>query len=895
LNRLQQAVDTQPVTVVAAPAGYGKTTLLAALPVAFPHMKVAWLALDRHDNDPIQLVVGLASALRTLAGDCCDPVLSLFRAGDRPDPLDLAVQAQQIIGLIINQILEHLPNPFVLVWEDCHCLTDPTVQAALNHLLERLPPQMHLIISSRSAPPLALPRLRARGQLAEFGLADLTFSTEEMTAFFHEQLELELSSAELTALYRNTEGWPAGLRLLATSLEELSSPDERKARIANFVQNTDGIAQVHIFDYLAQEVLSRQSPAMRSFLLKTSILPELTPALCKAVTGWSDAPIMLEDLYAQNLFLLSVSEERRYHLGKPKRLKNGYHSRRPAPTGGHPTTYRYHDLFADFLRHRLKLELPEQVSELHRQAAEATPDPERKIDHYLAAQLWEPAASTIEQVGEALLYRGLLNRLTQWIEALPASIRQGHPQLLYLLGVCAWQKRELDTACDLLQQAQQRFEAAGNAVGQGQVLVNLTTCALLKADFEQLKQLVGEALTYPVSPVDQIQLIMNRAWLRFHQTNWSQAEADFAEAIAVAQTVNDRAGWRMLTIYLSPALAVLEKGLDCLEMICRQAKTFSPPPDDFWKISIDWQLTFSHWQRGRLDKVSQMAPDLLARSEQLGDTFRPDQADVLFMMGAVQAIRRNYDEAHQLFDQLFNRARLTPMAEPVIVGYLYAQARTYCWQGRLAEARQIGEQMSQLYREDRFSVGPVLLPMLQGLLAMAEQRYEAAERQLREAASLEPHIRISTLFGRAQLMLAQLYLTWNRPRQALAELTPILAECERNDTPGLILQEGEVMIPLLRLAARKSIHAPFAAKVLKLFGVADVPRAITVPDTGETLTPREVEVLELIATGATNRAIAEHLVISRDTAKTHVRHILRKLNVSNRTEATARARELGIV
>ena len=323
------------MTVVAAPAGYGKTTLLAALPVTFPQLKIAWLALDRHDNDPIQLLVGLASALRTLAGDCCDPVSSLFHTGNRPDPLDLAVQAQRIIGLIINQILEHLSNPFVLVWEDCHRLTDPTVQATLNHLLERLPPQMHLIISSRSTPPLALPRLRARGQLAEFGSADLTFSAEEMTAFFYEQLQLELSPAELTALYQHTEGWPAALRLLATSLEELASPNERKARIANFVQNTDGIAQLHIFDYLAQEVLSRQSPTMRKFLLKTSILPELTPALCQAVTGRRDAPLMLEDLYAQNLFLLSVSEERRYHLGKRNRPRNGYHSHRPAPTGGH--------------------------------------------------------------------------------------------------------------------------------------------------------------------------------------------------------------------------------------------------------------------------------------------------------------------------------------------------------------------------------------------------------------------------------------------------------------------------------------------------------------------------------------------------------------------------------
>jgi LuxR family maltose regulon positive regulatory protein len=161
LNRLRQTIADHRLTLVTAPAGCGKTTLLATLPIAFPRLAVAWLALDRHDNDPIHLVMGLAGALRSLAEECCGSVLGLFHAGDRPDSLDVGMQAQRLMGLMINEVMEHVSDPIILILDDYHALTEPAAHACMDYLLQRLPAQMHLVINSRRTPPLALPRLRA--------------------------------------------------------------------------------------------------------------------------------------------------------------------------------------------------------------------------------------------------------------------------------------------------------------------------------------------------------------------------------------------------------------------------------------------------------------------------------------------------------------------------------------------------------------------------------------------------------------------------------------------------------------------------------------------------------------------------------------------------------------
>ncbi|MCP4996987.1 MAG: helix-turn-helix transcriptional regulator, partial [Gammaproteobacteria bacterium] len=284
--------------MISAPAGYGKTTLVATLTHTTTDLAFTWLALDEEDNNPTVFFVALIAALQRLNPACGRSIQSLL--GNQATP---NLDAKRVMSMLINDILETLPDPFALILDDLHLITDPTILQALDYLLERLPGQMRLIATTRVDPPLALARLRARGQLAELGPPDLRFTLKEMDELLNGQLELGLSSQDLRTLQTSTEGWVAGLRLLTTSLAQLPTSSQRATLITHKMQ-----ANLHVFDLLAEEVLNRQPPLLRKFLLETSILSELTPELCQAVTGQTDAPIILEEVYRRNLFVVAVDD-----------------------------------------------------------------------------------------------------------------------------------------------------------------------------------------------------------------------------------------------------------------------------------------------------------------------------------------------------------------------------------------------------------------------------------------------------------------------------------------------------------------------------------------------------------------------------------------------------------
>lgn len=370
LAALHQAILSHPLTLISAPAGYGKTTLLAALLSASPDLPVAWLSLDEEDNDPIRFLAALIAALQRLDPRCGVTAQTLvtetLAPAGRADPGE---NLRRIAGVLINDILATLPDVFALVLEDLHRITEPAVYVALDYFLERLPPQMRLVVAARHDPPLALARLKARAQLAELRLGDLRFTPQETATWLQEHRRLGLSPEELSALEALTEGWAVGLRLLAISLRQLPGARDRASFLAQAARRDRSL-----FDFLAQEVLDHQAPAFKTFLLETSILPEPTASVCAAVTSLGDAGALLKEATRRNVLI--------------------------EPVGESGEAFRYHPLFAEFLRRRLAQEMPQRVAELHRRAAEAETVPARAIFHYVAAQLWEPAAKLVEQVGE---------------------------------------------------------------------------------------------------------------------------------------------------------------------------------------------------------------------------------------------------------------------------------------------------------------------------------------------------------------------------------------------------------------------------------------------------------------------------------------------------------------
>jgi LuxR family maltose regulon positive regulatory protein len=880
LEGLISSLASHPLTLLSAPAGYGKTTLLAALAHAQPDLPLAWLSLDEEDNDPTRFLTALISALQHLNPACGNTAKSLLT-----DPTLPNAGPRRVASVLINDILETQTHPFAFVLDDLHRISEPAIFVALDYLLEHHPPQLHLVVATRVDPPLALARLRARGQLAELRLAELRFSDQEAKNFLNDYLQMGLEADDLASLQSHTEGWPVGLRLLASSLNHSISSEERKLFIHHLAQ-TDR----NIFDFLAEEVFNRQSHASRTFLLETSILPELTPTLCHAVTRRADAGTMLEALYHRNTFMVQVSPlsgQANFAFDQPRRQTAQF---KPEPR------YRYHDLFVEFLHHKLQQQMPEHVPELHLLAAQAESDPTRAVNHYLAAARWQEAAEIIEQIGAETFARGYLDTLSRWINRLPAVVRESHPRLLHYLSHCAFWEGSWDQVQPLLERALQGFKAAGNEEGQGEVYFDLAICASGQADLERSAALYEQALAYTIPTPTRVQALLGRALAKGALGDWQQVERDFQAAMSFFQpTAELDPLYLMMVPFFHPNFAFLPGGLEQLEHICDQAKAQVGDQISPSRLMVEEMATVLLLYRGQLAQAIRSGESALALRKRLGGHPYLSLNAALFLILA-HAARGNYAAIEPLIDPLFLGINLEEQPPADLAAFLFYIGRVRWLQGRLEEARKIYTQMGTFIEEDPHRAIPearICRAWMQSFLEMTAGRYGEAERLLRQPEVLEQQDRSSSVHGCSRLMLARLYWQQNRQQEAMSELAPTLAYHQQLGIPFTILLEGQSIVPLLRYAVEQGIHARYAADLLAMLG-ADQTRPILVPQTGETLTPREVEVLRLVVAGYSNRAIAEQLVISEWTVKSHLTKNYRKLDVSSRTQAIARARALGL-
>ncbi|MEM7344779.1 MAG: LuxR C-terminal-related transcriptional regulator [Chloroflexota bacterium] len=859
LDLLYEAVSSHRLSLISAPAGYGKTTLVTNLAHTATDLTFTWLALDEEDNDPTLFFVAFIAALQQLNTSCGRSIQPLL--GNQATP---NLDAKRVMSILINEILDALPNPFALILDDLHLITEPTIFQALDYLLERLPEQMRLIATTRFHPPLALARLRARGQLAELGPPDLRFTLKEIDDLMNGQLDLGLSSQDLRTLQTNTEGWIAGLRLMTTALAQLPDSSQRTTLITRKVQ-----ANLHVFDLLAEEVLNRQPPLLRKFLLETSILAELTPELCQAVTGQADAPIILEEIYRRNLFVVAIDDI-------------------ALPTS---PSYRYHALFVEFLRRQLAREQPDQLGEYHRRAAKAHPIPTQAITHYLAAEQWDAAAHVIEQIAGSIYSQGLLDRLEGWIRTLPTDSYRAHPWLNYYLGVCVWGQGKFSEAQHLLQDALSGFETSGDNTGRGEAMVQLSIAYQVQGDFEPVAVLIEQALACPISPSSRIHLHISLAWLGLHRTDFEQAQTNLEAALTLAEASDEPGILQTFAMQIRSPFLILPDGVAYLERVCRLIESRVPNQLSPLRANVDGVMTLIHFRRGQLDEAIQAGERAWATSEQLGGLpwLTVDFGHLLMLL---YSLRNDMAKADRAFDHF------APLLDTYAVWrahMVYLCGLGYWNQNRLDLMRSLHSQMQPTELAYEWPAGPVVRVMMKGLLEIADQDYPSAEQTLRQASDLQANIPVSTNFGSARLLLAYLYHCWDQPEVALQELSPVLAHHQQYETPGLLLTAGQALIPLFQLAVTHDTHADFASQLVTMLAQDPTPKSLFVPETGETLTPREVEVLHLLATGASNRAIAAELVVSIPTVKTHVSRILGKLNVQSRARAAAAARDLHLV
>jgi LuxR family maltose regulon positive regulatory protein len=850
------------LTLVCAPAGYGKTTLLGEwlTTEAGRAVPVAWLSLDEDDNDPTRFLTYLVSALMGTGVVDCDDLLSLLSSPQPPSP--------KVLLTALLSRLETFPDRIALVLDDYHVITAVSIHEAMTFLLDHLPALLRLVITSREDPPFPLARLRARGQLAEIRADDLRFTPEEAKQFLWQMLDINLSADQIHDLDARTEGWIAGLQLAALAMKG-------REDVAGFISAFTG-SHRFILDYLTEEVLGRQPESTRRFLLYTSLLNRLCGPLCDVLTGGSGGQATLEQIERGNLFLIPLDDVRYW--------------------------YRYHHLFGDMLRRHLQQSAATLLPDLHHRASawlEQQGWISEAIEHALLSQDSEQAAGLIDQYGDSLWMRGEIETLVRWLKVLPEEKVQSRPRLALnyafifgLLGSNTETEQQVVRAERLLLADKQIPDGERTAL-LGRAAASRASLAVLRGYEADVVIAAGNQALAQLPETDAYW----RSWaitmvgIAHYIVNGDVAEAKrwFQEAITVGENADNR----------------------------------------FTNMTALIHLSKLHMIQGRIRKAEAACERLLAYA---GDAILSGAG---LLNRATVRYERN-DLAGALEDVLEGRrilrtypARRVPLPGYVMLGWLKHL------QGEEIEARDLMRQAVEIVREHdlRRTFFPVAawqarLWLAQGELAAASQWANEIEPTITD--DLNPALefeyitlaRIWMAQGRldqAHELLARLFLAANSAKrmgrvieicvlQALvcrlhgskdAALEPLAYALSLGEPEGYVrtfVDEGLPIAALLREVRARGIAVEYVTNLLSAFDHETSAKSTAPTEQGingefEPLSDRELEVLRLIADGASNRGIANQLVVSLGTVKKHLNNIFLKLDVHSRTQVVAVARK----
>ena len=874
------------LTLVSAPAGSGKTTLISAwvhqngdVTRGVHPSRVAWLSLDGGDSDPARFLTYLVAALQSVAPGLGESLLATLQAHQPPSTEALLIP-------LLNEVAT-LPEPLVLVLDDYHVIESQAVDQALTFLLEHRPAQLHLVMATREDPQLPLARLRARGQLTEVRDADLRFALAEAAEFLNRVMGLNLSAADIAALEARTEGWVAGLQLAALALQGTRSPSQ-KSDPSQFIRDFTG-SHHFVLDYLLEEVLQRQPPAVQTFLLRTSILKRLCAPLCDAVLGNTvpTAQKTLESLERANLFLVPLDSERRW--------------------------YRYHHLFGDLLRQRLGH--PSDFAEDHRRASawyEANDDLAEAFQHALAASDAERAADLAEAAWEGMERSFQTGAWMGWTQRLPQAVVGARPRLCVQLGWAHSDAGELEASETDLQQAERALAGAAEQAGAESLPGNI---ALIRASNAQNQGDLAETLRYTklamqLIPEDDFGLRASAA-ITLGFTHWATGDLELSlQAMHVWRDNMRQLGNRLFDVASAFAVADMQVILGRLrhaETELRQAiSTAAALGPEAETVTAHHHLGLALLAHERGDAAAQTYHLQIAAN--LGQ--HTTLVDWHYRWNLAQARLKQAAEEWEAALELLNEASRVYVknAIPLIHPVAAQQARVQLKQGRLdraqawARARGLTTEAEARYLDEYELLTLARVRLAEGALAGVSQLLERlltlAETQKRNGSVIA--IRLTqALIEQAQ---------HNRPG-ALAVLESALTLAEPGGYLRTFVDDGQAMWRLL-LDFRAAIETrgrpephPLLGYVNRLLA-AFAPSLEALPQSKvarpaaamvEPVSERELEVLQLIAQGLTNREISERLCVTISTVKGHNQRLFGKLQAQNRTEAVARARELGLL
>jgi LuxR family maltose regulon positive regulatory protein len=883
VERLDESINKK-LTLVAAQAGFGKTTLLCDW-IHQRDVPTSWFSVESSDSDPLQFLTYLIAALQNIDKNIGLTALDLLKSPELP-PLP------SILTALINSIT-HVSENFILVLDDYHLANAQPINTVLTFLLDHLPPQMHIILSTRSDPPLPLSRLRSQNQMLEIRTSDLSFTREETVRFIRKNLGIDLTSDEIELLERKTEGWITGLQLAVLSMQS-------RGDAAQFIKDFKGDNR-YIADYLMEEVLSGQPDHIQNFLLYTSILERLYGPLCDTVTGQKDSYQKLIDLERANLFIYSLDNEQKW--------------------------FRYHRLFSDLLFQRLKYSQPDTVDELHRRASEwyfRNSFKDEAVSHALIAQDFDRASNLIEDIAEPIWERGQQAKLLRWFKSLPVGMVSTKPMLSILQARSQVMCGDSPSAELTLQKAEQVLETdCGEGIEMlpdgtsfhrelsrdefcGKIATVRALLAMYRGDVDSATHQAREAL-YLLTREDMMWRGVAASMLGMAH-GWAgtgdiiKAKQGFSEARDISET----AGNASLFVFASMGLAVVEifqgRLKEALKLF-RKLKRFIEERglvETGNASSILSSIGAILFEMNEIEEGRRLVEESIEHAEKAYDWVvlaanRLNLVRILFSAG-------EYHEAQNVLSILVQDTSDFEIPP-------WMKHRTSALRARIYLATKNGEEVDRWVEDSRLSLKDKITHRREAeFLVFArilhdQNRLDEADHLLKRLISnAEAGNRILVVME-ALLIRALVLYDRGEVNEALEVLGQVLALAEPGGFVRIFVDEGPDMAELLAknlTELEKSYGQPptrvsrtYLKKLLVAFEAEKPPPKEKIH--AEALSEREIEVLLLIKAGFSNQDIANKLFISLNTVRTHTKNINAKLDVHSRTQAIARAKELGLL
>jgi LuxR family maltose regulon positive regulatory protein len=879
LNERLCRAGESALTLVSAPAGFGKTTLLTDWLTTAPTNghATAWLSLDRSDNDPALFWAYFIAALKAAAPGVGNGALALLPSTQSPTEAFVVTLLNDLAAVSIH---------VVVVLDDYHVIEDPDIRDAMAYLVEHLPPQIRLVIASRADPALPLARLRARGELVEIRAADLRFTLDETAAYLNDVMALELTSGDVAALEGRTEGWIAAIQLAALSMQGRDD-------VAGFIAGFAGDDR-YIVDYLVGEVLQRQPEQVRSFLLRTSILSRLNGSLCDAVTGQDGGRAMLEALDRGNLFLVPLDDRRLW--------------------------YRYHHLFADVLRARLLDEQHGRVHELHRRASDwyaRNGDRSAAIGHALDGEDFERGADLVELAAPAMRQTRQEATLRRWLEALPEELFRVRPVLAMALVGEHIVRGEIEGVEALLKGIELLLEAPATATERPGV----PSTAMVVIDHEEFRRLPNQIAVHRAG---QALLLGDVAGTMTHArralelaaednhlghgaaagllalAHWNQGDLDaahgwYTNAIASLEHAGHLSD--VLGLALADADVLITQGRlgDAMSTYRRGLKVAAGQAPLVLRGTADMHVGIGELLRERNDLDA--ALQHLGTSTDLGEHAGLPQ-NAYRSLVALARIRQAQGDPASAEDLLDEAERVytgdfSPDVRPVAA----LRARVQLAQGKVGDALAWANQR-QLSATDRLSYVHEFEHIILARALLAQNTTGRADGPRQEATQLLDRLLAAAKQGQRTGSVIDIMVLQALAYQARADVAAALARLEQALTLAepegyvrVFLDEGPAITTLLRAAAQQGPARDYARHLLAS-DRSTAPRTPVQRGLVDPLSERELHVLRLLRSDLSGPDIARELMVSLNTMRTHTKNIYAKLGVNNRRAAVSRAEEL---